>query len=363
MEKIINDAILLDGVEELPLLRRKGRRWPMQGRDGNPRRFSIFRKRALPAWTAAVCLAVLCIFLRPAPVRGEENAGIPFARRMTVEYDGHIYRRRHNVTTVLLMGIDSRGDSQAGADERGGGQVDFLRLMVLDGKNEEIRQLAIDRDTMAEITILGVLGDAAGTRVDSISLSHYFGDGRKRSCALTRDAVSGLLLGARIDYYVAMNLDGIAVLNDALGGVTVTLEEDLSSLDPAWVPGVTVTLQGRQAEAFVRSRMTVGDGTNQSRMRRQQQYIDRAAWQMAALSRKDAGFIGELLDALSPYLVTDFSLGELAAEAYAARDYAHPPVVSLAGEHKIGEDGFMQFWPDETKLREAVLALLFIQVD
>ncbi len=39
--------------------------------------------------------------------------------------------------------------------------------------------------------------------------------------------------GKNIDFYLAMSLDGISVLNDLAGGVTVTLEDDFSAADPA----------------------------------------------------------------------------------------------------------------------------------
>ena len=84
-----------------------------------------------------------------------------------------------------------------------------------------------------------------------------------------------LLLGESIDFYVAMNMDGISELNDLAGGVTVTLEDDFSSIDPAMTKGTTLTLHGDQAETFVRSRMTVGDGTNASRMERQEAFRGR----------------------------------------------------------------------------------------
>ena len=90
-----------------------------------------------------------------------------------------------------------------------------------------------------------------------------------------REAVEGLLLGESIDFYVAMNMDGISELNDLAGGVTVTLEDDFSSIDPAMAKGTTLTLHGDQAETFVRSRMTVGDGTNASRMERQEAFRGR----------------------------------------------------------------------------------------
>ena len=41
-------------------------------------------------------------------------------------------------------------------------------------------------------------------------------------------------------------------------------------------PGMTVTLKGKQAETFVRARMSVGDGTNASRQIRQREWLDGA---------------------------------------------------------------------------------------
>ena len=71
-------------------------------------------------------------------------------------------------------------------------------LLVIDANEKTITSIQIDRDTMAEITILGVLGNEVGTRKAQICLSHGFGDGKDQSCKLTQDAVSKLLLGAEI---------------------------------------------------------------------------------------------------------------------------------------------------------------------
>ena len=56
---------------------------------------------------------------------------------------------------------------------------------------------------MTPITILGVLGDRSGVRTAQVSLSHGFGDGGAQSCEFTVDAVSNLLLGTQIDFYIA----------------------------------------------------------------------------------------------------------------------------------------------------------------
>lgn len=72
-----------------------------------------------------------------------------------------------------------------------------------------------------------------------ICLGYAFGDGRQTSCEVTVEAVENLLGGQAIDQYLAMGLDGISTLNDLAGGVTVTLEDDFSAIDPAMTKGTT----------------------------------------------------------------------------------------------------------------------------
>ena len=66
---------------------------------------------------------------------------------------------------------------------------------------------------MTPITILGVLGNRSGVRTAQICLAHSFGDGGAQSCELMAEAVSNLLLGSQIDYYIAMSLDGISAVS------------------------------------------------------------------------------------------------------------------------------------------------------
>lgn len=279
-----------------------------------------------------------------------------------LEHDGSLYRRRSGVTTILLMGIDR--DSRAVTSSfRNGGQADFLRLVVLDAKAKTISQLQIDRDTMTPITILGVLGNRSGVRTAQICLSHGFGDGGAQSCELTVDAVSNLLCSMPVDFYAALNMDGISVLNDAIGGVTVTLEDDFSMADPAMQKGETLTLRGEQAEIYVRRRMDVGEGTNAARMTRQEEYIAAMTVLLDERLHQKKEAAGELFDVLLPYLTTNISRGRLINEVWAARDYARGPVMTLTGEYGIGSDGFMQFLADEGAIRQAVLSLIYEKVE
>ena len=291
--------------------------------------------------------------------RGDHT--LRYAGDHLIEYQGHTYREKSNLTTILLMGIDTEGSTN-GSPYRSGGQADFLRLIIIDQEHRTVSQLQIDRDTMAPITILGVLGDVSGVRTAQLCLSYGYGDGKEKSCELTRDAVSDLLGGISIDYYISMNLDGISVLNDMLGGVAVTLEDDFSSLDPAMTKGTTLTLKGDQAEFYVRSRKTVGIGTNESRMKRQEEYIAEASGILCKRIREDDQFVETLYDGLSSYLVTNMSKGQLINEVWAAKDYKQKEVLKIDGTYHVGTDGFLQYYIEESDLTRLTLDAFFSKV-
>ena len=277
-----------------------------------------------------------------------------------IEYRDQRYRYRKQLTNILIMGIDTTAEgTQAGIGYRRGGQADFLLLLVIDHQRQLITPVHIDRDTMAEITVLGVLGNTAGTKTAQICLSHGFGDGQAQSCRFTVEAVSKLLLGVDVDFYAAMNLDSIALLNDALGGVTVTLEDDFSMLDPAMTAGTTLTLSGKQAEYYVRNRMEIGVGTNESRMARQRVYMDQLAGILGERIGQSASFTGELFDLLEPHLQTNMKRGRIINEAWRAHDYERAAIVTPAGEHITGSDGFVEFPADQAALEELVISLFF----
>lgn len=328
-------------------------------------RVSARRLVLIAAAVIAVLAAAFLLFSyledgsrKPEPT-GDFNARHQYDE--TVQVDGHTYRRKSNLTTILLLGIDDYAESARAIRNREGGQADFIRLVVIDKNAKRVSQLAIDRDTMTPITILGVTGKEAGKRVWQICLSHAFGNGKERSCDLTRDAVEEFLQGIRIDNYISMKLESLPVLNDALGGVTVTIEDEFK--DPSLPMGATVKLQGKQVETFVRSRMSVGDGTNEGRMRRQQQFISAASELLNEKLHQDEEFVNRLYDELNPYLVKNISKEKLSLLAYSAKDYARPAVYEIAGEHAYGSDGFMEFHADEKQLQQTVLTLFYDQLN
>lgn len=304
--------------------------------------------RGAAAALAVLVLAAVLFFvggswLEKRSQKPETRTELPQETAETMEVDGVTYRRRTDLTTILVMGIDHDSEVEAEGSYQGG-QADFQRLIVIDSKDKTVRQLKIDRDTMAEVTVLGMLGNPVGTTQMQISLAHGFGDGKEESCGYARDAVSRLLQGENIDFYLAMSLDGISVLNDLAGGVTVTL-------------------QGDQAEIFVRRRMDIGEGTNEARMVRQEEYLAQLSAQLESRVQQDQQFTAQVYDALQPYLVTDLAKGRLVNEVWAAKDDTVEPAIALEGEHKVAEDGFTEFYPTEASIQKAVLTLFWEPVE
>lgn len=298
--------------------------------------------------------------------RGNSNTRKTLAGLKTIDFNGETYRQRKGLTTILLMGIDQYAndvDTPEMMEEkpshnsayRHGGQADFLRLMVIDDKNKVVKQIEIDRDTMTPVTVLGVLGNRTGKRTMQICLAHYFGDGKEQSCDLTVEAVENLFYGNHIAGYFAMNLDGISELNDWVGGVTVPIEDDFTAIDPSMYPGATVHLVGDQAETFVRQRRSIGIGTNEARMRRQQVYMTNLQDMLINKIKSESDAAEDLYDYLMYFFTTDMSKGRLVNLLTTSVDYEIQDPISIDGEHVVSDQGYMEFYIDDNSLQQAMI--------
>ena len=274
----------------------------------------------------------------------------PISKKIT--RDGIDYFPRKDITVVLIMGIDQYGPVQDSGSYNNKGAVDMVSLMIFDEKNQTYTVLGLNRDTMVDMPVLGIGGKVAGKQHAQLALSHTQGSGLQDSCENTKKTVSDLLYGLNIDYYLSMNMDAISLLNDAVGGVRVTITEDFSEVDPTLVMG-EVTLKGQQAINFVRTRKEVGDQLNISRMERQKEYMQSF---LAALLEKaqDSSFALTTYDLISPYIVTDMSTSVFTNLLQDYSDYTFTKILSPAGENILTET-YYEFHLDMQKLDELIL--------
>jgi LCP family protein required for cell wall assembly len=122
-----------------------------------------------------------------------------------------------------------------------------------------------------------------------------------------------LMSGVRMDHFVEVDFAGFKGLVDAIGGVTVTVDQDIhdksSGLD---LTAGTHKLDGTRSLQFVRTRHGIGDGSDLGRIGLQQQFL------IALLSEiKKQDLLGsptkayKIADNLTESLTTDSGLASL----------------------------------------------------
>ena len=271
------------------------------------------------------------------------------------------YFPRQDVTTFLIMGIDRQGKVKESGSYNNRGAADMVVLAVFDETEETYTIVYLNRDTMVQMPVIGLGGKQAGSYYGQLALAHTYGTGLKDSCENVRQTVSDLLYGIRIDYYIAMNMDAITILNDGVGGVTVQVTEDFSKVDPTIKKG-EMTLLGQQAMNYVRTRKDVGDQLNVSRMERQKDYIEGFLHALKEKNAQSKSFLTSIYDDVEDYLVSDCPVGSMAGLVERYSEYDLERIVSPKGENVMGEQ-YMEFYVDQEDLDALVLDTFFAPIE
>ena len=277
----------------------------------------------------------------------------------TITRDGVDYYPRQDITVMLVMGIDNEGPVESSNYYRNSGQADSIMLFVFDETNEECTVLYINRDTMLDMDVLGVKGEFAGTIYGQVALAHTYGTGLEDSSVNVKNTLMKFIHGMTIDYYVAINMDAITILNDAVGGVTVNVVDDFSDVDPSITMG-ELTLKGEQALNYIRTRKDIGDQKNVTRMARHEDYVNGFMKALQAKEQEDANFILDVYADVAPYLVSDCPIETFSGMLERYSHYTMNEVVTPEGENILGEE-YYEFYVDEEKLDELIVQLFYAE--
>ncbi len=223
---------------------------------------------------AVIYLIVMLIDNRIGIFESDDTDDSYEEEELPIDIDGKIYELSHEMSTYLVMGTDNSGNEEA--DERKdyvGSMADFMLLLVVDDTDQTYQYIQLNRDTITEVPFLLADGTSYASADIQMCCAHAYGGSKMESCENTEKTVSMFLHGIPIDGYYALKMDAIPELNHAVGGVTVTIEDDFTAIDPEMKPGATLKLSDEQAYTFVHNRMDIGDGENTSRMRRHRAYI------------------------------------------------------------------------------------------
>ncbi len=274
-----------------------------------------------------------------------------------LKYKGDEYKLKKDVEAVLVLGLD-KFEGVTDDSYNNNKQADFLMLFVLDHKNSSCTALHINRDTIAEMAVLGVAGDKIGSVEKQIALAHTYGNGKEVSCRNTADAVSDMLMGITVDHYVSVTMDAVSVFNDYLGGIELTVLDDFTGIDDTLVEGETVKLMGEHALNYVRIRRGLDNSTNARRMVRQRQYLEALYAKTVESVNNDDSFIVNAGVKLADYIVSDCSANTLQELAEQITGYQFVEICELEGRIVVGDE-HMEFYPDDKSIEETVVKLFY----
>lgn len=281
----------------------------------------------------------------------------------TMTSENQNYQIKKDMDVILVMGIDERekiGDAETYINYS---QADVIYVYAIDHKNKTYQCLQISRETMTDVQTYTADGEKFTFDKMQICLAHSYGKTERERCINTVDAVSGLIFGVPINHYVSLDMKSIPVLNDQIGGVTVTIPAGMEKIDPAFVEGAQVKLQGDQTEKFVRSRMALDDDSNSFRMQRQEIFLKAWKEQARAKMESDSNLAVNMLLALSNHMYSDMSANSLSDLANKLREYKDLGTLTTTGEI-IEEDAdhiFREYHVDKADLQKKVMELFYEQ--
>ena len=284
-----------------------------------------------------------------------------------IRYNGKTYQYKDNLMNILCLGIDSRDGIAKEKTPGKAGQADCVILAVLDDDAKTIQLINISRDSMVPVHVYATDGSFVEDRTEQLALQYAYGNGRDWSCQLMEEAVSELFYGLPIHGYCALSMNSIASLNDVVGGVTVTVPEELAELKPKlFTAGETITLKGNRANEFVRARAVNSPdvASNNKRIARQKAYAVAFVNQLKQGMKEDMTLPVKLYQTAEKQMVTSLSLDQV---VYLCTEYMNcsfdtDNIYTIDGTVTMGEK-YAEFNVDDDALYQLILDVFYEEVN
>lgn len=272
----------------------------------------------------------------------EEGVQIP---ENVIYYNGSRYIYNSNIINILFLGIDTTDSLDRFTEPAYAGQSDGIFILSLNRETGEASILQINRNAMTDIDIYSTAGQVYKTIPGQVTLQYAYATGGSHSAWAAKKTISEMMFNLPIDGYFVMNIEGIAAINDALGGVDVTMPCDYTVIDPEMTEGATVHLMGEASQSFVRYRDVNEFNSVEDRMVRQVLYIT------AFLDKLCSGNALDVYNVISPYLndtiITNLSADEL--NSLASYEYSGCQVDLVPGR-MVETDRYEEYYIDEDAL-------------
>ena len=282
-----------------------------------------------------------------------------------VIYDNQEYRFNTDVTSIMCLGVDREAlgvDDYIGT----GGQSDAIYLIALDMQTGKTTVIGIPRDIVTDVGIYSPSGEYLRTEKQQLCLAYAYGDGKHKSCRNTLTAISRLFYQLPINSYFAVDIRAIGKLNDAIGGVTVTMT-DSGFYDTNGIhhyEGETVTLYGDNARKYVQHREVSQLQSSADRMTRQINYLEAFTSKALSQTKKDLSTPVNLFNIVQKRSATNLDATTITAFAscIVTNGISEIDFTRIPG-HLESDGTYAQYVVDEEQFYEMILDIYYEPVN
>lgn len=327
-------------------------------------------KKTKIAFAAAILIVIIIAAVVIGIQKADNNSKVVEADGTLIEnsyqnitYEGKNYVYNSKATAILYAGLDSTGDIETYNRYTTAPRADTIEVFILDDYHKTIRILAISRDTIAEISRYTMNGTYRDEYKSQIGYAFAFGDGGKISCNNLKTAVSNFLGGIPVKEYVITNTDSLKDINRLAGGVKVTVpNNDLAGSYPELGKGRTVTLDDSNVDAFVRSRDTDVEFSNNGRMERQRAFSESFMKAFKESVSNDAEGTWSKIEEIKGNMLTSITRSQYLdlAEKISEADFPDDNYFTIEGQDIRGEEND-EFHVDKEKLQKLIIDLFYIE--
>lgn len=287
----------------------------------------------------------------------EKTEKVIKAKGDTITYNGKKYALNKHMATVAFIGFDNRA-SDDGTKE---GQSDTVMVVALNIDTGEARGIVIPRDSMVAVDAYAG-GSFSGQVTEQLCLQFAYGTDGDSSSALTAAAASRVLDNIPVDYYYTLNIEGVAPINDSVGGVTLVPTQSVPGTSV--VEGQETTLFGKTAEKYVQWRDTTNLTSSLDRTARQVSYVQAFASKVLSSAKSNPAMLISLYQAMGDYTWTNLGLDEFSYLATTMLEHGLTSfdVVTLQGTMQQG-DTFAEFYLDQDNVKQTVVDTFYHPVN
>ncbi|WP_405777473.1 LCP family protein [Streptomyces sp. NBC_01538] len=213
---------------------------------------------------------------------------------------------------ILVLGSDSRSGKRnktLGGGNSEGARSDTAMVVHLDAGRTKATIVSIPRDTLVRRPSCPLSDGHSTAEVSGVMFNTAYSVGGPVCAVKTVESMTNV----RMDHYLEVDFAGFADLVNALGGVTVTTDEDIhdddSHLD---LTAGEHHLDGTKALALARTRHGIGDGSDLGRIGLQQKLVKALLRQISSTNLLTSpAKLYKVADVATAGLTTDTGLNSL----------------------------------------------------